>query len=417
MQKPIFVAFAFQRLSGNQRNLRTQFKDKNSYLYMKHLILFVHFVLSLLLISCASGSQEDTCLEGISIDFGNPQSIKFSDIATDFSFVKLESSDSSLFGNIDQIEIFNERIYILDSYNTHSLLVFSLAGDFITKLEAKGNGPGEFIDPYSFKIDPMGYIYILDRISSRLLKYKLNSLEFVEMITLPYPSPLSFSMLSSKNLFVYYYPIRRNSDLGRSQIVIADKTGKIIKTLYEGDDSGKILHGNPDNIYRYEDSIRIYPYFTNQIYNLGKDSLSVCYDLSWGKREMPDKDLFKKTEDSNQIMKEILAGENDWIRLLYVYELDDALLTKYYIKRDFYLSGWNKRTHTVFNVKAENIIDDSGIGAPFPLPIGVYDQQLIGTINPYEINRKKVQDKELRSFLNNLTDESNPLLVFFFFLL
>lgn len=379
---------------------------------MKHLYLFVYLILSIILFSCASG-QGEVRLEGTSIDFGNPQSTKFSDIATGFSFVKLESSDASLFGNIDQIEIFNERIYILDSYNTHSLLVFSLDGDFITKLEAKGNGPGEFIDPYSFKIDPMGYLYVLDRISSRLLKYELNNLDFMEMITLPFPSPISFSMLNSKDLFVYYYPIRKNSDLGRRQIVIADKTGGIIKTLYEGDESGKILHGNPDNIYRYGDTLRIYPYFTNRIYNLGKDSLSVCYDLSWGKLEMPDKDLFQKAENSNQIMKEILMGENDWIRLLYVYELDDALLTKYYIKRDFYLSGWNKRTHKAFNVKAENIIDDSGIGAPFPLPIGVYGQQLIGTINPYEINREKVQNKKLLSLLNNLTEESNPLLVFY----
>ena len=53
------------------------------------------------------------------------------------------------------------------------------------------------------------------------------------------------------------------------------------------------------------------------------------------------------------------------------------------------------------------------LGAPFPLPIGVYGQQLIGTINPYEINREKVRNKDLRSLLNNLTEESNPLLVFY----
>ena len=42
-------------------------------------------------------------------------------------------------------------------------------------------------------------------------------------------------------------------------------------------------------------------------------------------------------------MKEILTGENDWIRLLYVYETNQMLVVKYYIKRDLYLSIRDKK--------------------------------------------------------------------------
>ena len=71
---------------------------------------------------------------------------------------------------------------------------------------------------------------------------------------------------------------------------------------------------------------------------------------------MPDERLFDKHENSGDIMNEIFTGEKDWIRLLYVYETDDILLVKYYIKKDFYLSYWNKNTKKIVNTKAKSII-------------------------------------------------------------
>ena len=128
---------------------------------------------------------------------------------------------------------------------------------------------------------------------------------------------------------------------------------------------------------------------------------------------MPDESLFNKYEDSGDIMKELSVGEKDWIRLMYVYEIEQMLWVKYYIKNDFYLSGWNKKTGDTFNIKSTDIKDDLGMGGHFPLPVGISGQRMIGVIYPYEIDIDKVTDAKLKQLLGDVTDESNPILVFY----
>ncbi len=379
---------------------------QNNALIFSMLILFLY--------GCTNSGQEKRHTEGIVIDFKNPEKIKSSEIITEYEYIKLETLDDALLGAINKIEIYNDRIYILDTYKANSIFVFSMQGKFIAKLEAGGNGPGQFISPHSFKIDTNGYLYILDRMSSKLLKYQTNDLKFVENIPLPYPSPLSFSTIAQTDLFVYYYPLRKNENLRKQQMVIADRMGKVVKTLYDGGASGKILHGNPNNIYFFENEIRIYPYFTNKIYSLEKNNtLRECYNLSWGKLTMPEEELFEKYESSGEIMKRIWDGDNNWIRLLYVYETESVLAVKYYIKQDFYLSYWNKHTGNTVNTKAKSIVDDLGLGDSFPLPIGIYGEKMIGVIPPFEVKNQQVKDEKLLSLLENMTEESNPVLIFY----
>lgn len=365
----------------------------------------------LVLLGCAYSSPDTD--EETRVDFGSLKTIKSDEIISDYEYIQLESSKTSLLGAINQVEVYNDHIYILDKNRTNTIFVFSKEGKFISKLEAKGNGPGEFIAPNSFKIDKKGNIYILDRSLNKLLKYNSDNFKFVESILLPEPSPLSFSIIEDKCLFIYYYPLREKNKLNNKQIVIADKTGKIIQTLLDATPSSKILHGNSDNFYLYKEHLRMYPYFSNKIYELTNDSLINCYNLYWGGLTMPNEDLFIKSNNSGDIMKEILTDSANWIRLIYVYETEETLLLKYYIKQDFYLSYWNKLTNKVINTKVKNIIDNLDMGNCFPLPIGVYGEKIIGVINPFDITPEKIKDEKLLKLLENTDEESNPILVLY----
>lgn len=103
------------------------------------------------LFSCAEMKQKENDGEGLTIDFQDLRSVKSSDIVAERSFIKLETSAESLIGKINQIEIVDDCIYILDEEKTNSIFVFSMQGQLLQKLSAKGNGPGEFAMPYSFK--------------------------------------------------------------------------------------------------------------------------------------------------------------------------------------------------------------------------------------------------------------------------
>ena len=62
-------------------------------------------------------------------------------------------------------------------------------------------------------------------------------------------------------------------------------------------------------------------------------------------------------------MKKILS--ENYIRFLFVYENTSYLAAKYYIKKELYLSAWNKKNNHLFNTKADKVIDDLGIGDSF----------------------------------------------------
>lgn len=374
----------------------------------KYIVLFS---MSFLLLQCTTSTKNKKYNFGekVQIEFKSIESQSTS-ILKDITFVKLETNNEIVFGDINQIEVFDGSIYILcDS----GLYVFDLLGNFIRSIQRTGNGPGEFLSSYSFWIDKDGFIFILDRQLSRLLKYSLKNLDFIEPIIMPHDSPLGFAKMPPENLFIYYYPLRPGRGIEEKQLFITDKSGKIISELYVGDESGKILHGNRTNFYTQDDKLKFYPYFSNEIFAVENDTLHNIYTLSFKDNNFPDQDIFRKYDNSGDIMKEILFGDHKWIRLIYVYETETNLVIKYYIERDFYISIWNKNNDETINFKYDNINDDLGIGGKFPLPIGVYNNQIIGIINPYDLNKKQVENIELKKITEDISDEDNPILCFY----
>lgn len=70
----------------------------------------------------------DGKLEGKIVDFGNPKQFSASDIIDNCVYVKLDDSELSLVGEISQLESFQDRIYILDTYKAGAIFVFSKTG-------------------------------------------------------------------------------------------------------------------------------------------------------------------------------------------------------------------------------------------------------------------------------------------------
>lgn len=377
---------------------------------MKNYIIAI--IYCMLCIQCTKSSKKsDQHFAEDAINFGDVKLYKTSDLIADYSFIKLESSKESLLGKISQMEVCKDKIYLLDSYSTRSLFVFSLDGKFLNKIEGLGNGPGEFMSPHSFYVNEQGYLYILDWEQSRLLKYDSDKLTFLEEIILPVKSPLSFFVLPEKDLYLYYCIPGSVADKGNKQILVADKQGSIIKEFLDVPISSKVLHGAPNNFYYFNNSVNFYPYFSDKIYTIDADSLQCKSELSFGNNKLVEKEMFTKHSESREVMEEIL--NTDCIRLLYIYETLNNLVVKYYIRKDFYVGVYNKRTSRNVNFKYVEVKDDLGFGGSFPLPIGTYKNQFIGAINPSDIDEKMVSDKNLKKVISGITKEDNPILVLY----
>jgi hypothetical protein len=120
-------------------------------------------------------------------DIENVEYIKYDDdrFIESWSMVELEMGNNSLIGGIAQLQLFEERLYILDS-QTREIAVFNVDGSFLRKIGAKGRGPQEHLSLCSFYINPdKREITLFDAmLTRRALVFDLNG-KFVDTKDVP----------------------------------------------------------------------------------------------------------------------------------------------------------------------------------------------------------------------------------------
>jgi hypothetical protein len=108
-------------------------------------LFFIHY--SLFLFACSNQQTElrsDEVCYTIDLDGKKETSIPFSSIFKNVQTIILEAGKDCLIGSLDELQIFDGRIYILDKHIAKSLFVFDMEGRFIRKIGSLGRGPGEF---------------------------------------------------------------------------------------------------------------------------------------------------------------------------------------------------------------------------------------------------------------------------------
>lgn len=100
-------------------------------------------------------------------------------------YVNISPNDPNLlFGNIKQIKIHNNQIFILDS-RQRTFVVFDTAGNGIGKIGNTGRAPDEYLNTTSFSIDRAGNIHLIDGQTDKINTYNRN-FKFIKSQKLPY---------------------------------------------------------------------------------------------------------------------------------------------------------------------------------------------------------------------------------------
>lgn len=222
-------------------------------IYMNKLLFFIAFVSVNLLVGC---SQKEENMNSSIVDFGKSvKSIKASQLIGIEKIIQLETKDECLIGHIDHYDTYNGYMYILDSWISKSLFLFDKNGKYVTKLSAASGGEGEFLLPYSFDIDKVNNILLLNDVAqNKVLFYDAVNLKYIKSVA--YKDKYNaICKLPGKDLYAGYKPMRNINESNSTQIDILD--GELNKRigLIKADPRTSILSGKAFNFYNIEQGV------------------------------------------------------------------------------------------------------------------------------------------------------------------
>jgi hypothetical protein len=218
----------------------------------------------------------------IPVDLDNPKKASLFDYFKQIELTPLETNNDVLIGGrLDKIIAHQNCYYILDAQQ-NVFFVFDAAGQFVSKIDKRGNGPGEYSHIYNMIINSFtGNIDIFE-LSGRIHSYDLSGnhvntirvadqtagIELIAILNLAALSKKMYVILSKNRPFqINYFDTEAN---------------KIVHQEYEESRFAEIL-GGPYAFYEYHGKWYFSRPLFPETYELSPDSLVKAYTWDFGK--------------------------------------------------------------------------------------------------------------------------------------
>ncbi len=413
-------------------------------------IILISVIASLTISSCTV--EEGSKVKRIDIEgnLENFQPVKLSEICSEIEYIQLESSDSSLVGQIKFIDISDRYILTYDSYKC---ILFDKSGKFIRQISRRGRGPGE----YTF----LGQVKIFDdeiflpEVRDKSFKIHDNKGRFIEQVF----STGSFSqtlqacnfMIISDSLFLVQ--IENQSGREENRISLINRIGEVIKNykntnFFNLDDSIRSYSTDKDAIfYKINTKIRYKEKLNDTVWQVEQNNLVPVYVFDRGEFGTPSYIRGWPPKDFAEALSKAIDISN-------VFETNNYIIIKTYFKKQFPFDFYDKYTITnspsgkvpseilgifdkekddfyfvkptnpedqIFPTGFENDIDG---GVNFIPQYKIGDTTLISWIYPYRLkiytNSKTFKNstpkfpekkKQLEQLANSLNENDNPVLM------
>ncbi len=274
--------------------------------------------------------------------------------------VKLESNDQSFIGSYDKILVDDDKIFIMDKKSTHSIVVFTLDGEYIYKISNYGEGPEEYLELRDFTVSPSSStLDILDFGGRKILSYNKSTGELVSTTSIDRNT--NFSAIEKTNT---KYFVAHSNECGFLadcfNFSFYDEKLSLINSSLEVHDNFKDYDykGNA-NFSRNGDRLYFTEVFNDTIYEIESDNntLRVAYAIDFGKYRMPDEFKYS-SKNSNLSDLIIYTRTNNYTIGIHDYFLSyDFLYFRYGAPelRQVYINFATKKSISFSGLNTQNL--------------------------------------------------------------
>ena len=197
--------------------------------------LFVYVVCAILMSCNRTEAPKEKILYCIR---PNSQSIKsdchFSTLVESYKIIPLETTEDNLISYIYKIEIWQDKIFILDKKSQDKILVFGLDGKYLYGIGTQGRAANEYVSLGGFTIDRVhDQVLILDDATQKLNFYDLNG-KFIRNISLDFIAR-DVAALGNGNLAF------AGGGRGRNRLLLTSASGQLLSSLVPSNDKNWVM--------------------------------------------------------------------------------------------------------------------------------------------------------------------------------
>lgn len=250
-------------------------------------------ILMLLFVMCFTMCKPKPQIDDtIFVNLDRPEKASLFDYFRSIELIPLETSPDILIAAITKIAVHQDNYYMLDPLQC-IIFVFDKKGQFLFKIDKKGQGAGEYsfiqdftINPFSGNLEilePYGAVHIYDLLGNYIEKKRIAYPGFRVAHTL---AALDSNIYVSHSLFepkkILYFNLDKQ---------------KLLNEEFEEDRSLGAFSNNP---YQYQDEWFFFRPVHPVVYKIGKEQLEVAFQFDFGTYTQEGKTaVFSKETEKN----------------------------------------------------------------------------------------------------------------------
>ena len=376
---------------------------------------YIALVLLPILLGSCSSDKEENFDDTIIINIDAKQSVGKYDVSNllgeNYSIVPLETSDSSLIGSIDKIEMKGDYIYILDILG-NSVLKYHKNGTYKDKLFAMGQGPGEYIGITDMTVTDSS-IVVIDRFSLKRIEYDSDTYSVLSENWILKDDIWAMAIFNLSNTI--YYINDWGNETHKFRLFKENKETYSFDKYLEYDAIPPFLAvGNYQQHYAVNKDEALVVYnASDYIYKINQDGIQAKYKVNYKSGKVfykgEPETVYEDNKDGLAIGISSIRESSDYIFLDVC--MTDINYTCLYNKN-------NRETIVFEDVVADCFLKNNGISINWIIDnklINVKDAQILKLLEEHYIdNDVQFEDKEyerkLKSILANLSEYDNPVL-------
>ena len=248
-----------------------------------------------------------------------------------YDLIPLELTDNSMIGEVSQMDLTDNRIYIFDN-KTKTMYVFDRRGKFLNSIGKRGSGPGEYLALSSFYLNHRkNTINLIDPLAMAVHQYTLEG-AYIKSVKFKY-EPIAMikriEMIDGETLFCAT-SLNWQQDAG--YFILNEKDYSLKQTVYKYpyNSSGYIAYFNSNQVFSIKKGKVDYIVpFSDTIYSFSNSMTDCPVVLDHSRKPINQSQIDQYVDDNNDdytlTILDILNNTNYTTGLTNLFESDRYL--------------------------------------------------------------------------------------------